>query len=56
MGQEPIAADLDRVRALGVEPVTGNFVHEGDLLRHDFDCLAERVLVLGLERLAFAHS
>ena len=22
MGQEPIAADLDRVRALGVEPVT----------------------------------
>ena len=56
MGQEPIAADLDRVRALGVEPLTGNFVHEGDLLRHDYDCLAERVLVLGLERLAFAHS
>jgi uncharacterized cofD-like protein len=51
-GQQPIEADLDRIRALGVEPVTGDFVHEGDLLRHDYDRVAERVLVLGLERLA----
>lgn len=36
-GQTPIVADLDRVRALGVEPVTGNFLHEGDVLRHDYD-------------------
>jgi uncharacterized cofD-like protein len=49
-GQQPIEADLDRVRALGVEPVTGNFVHEGDVLRHDYDLLAERLLGLGLER------
>jgi uncharacterized cofD-like protein len=54
-GQEPIEADLERVRALGVEPCTGNFVHEGDLLRHDYDRVAERVLALGLERLALAH-
>jgi uncharacterized cofD-like protein len=51
-GQEPILADLDRIRALGVEPVTGNFVHEGDVLRHDYDLLAERILKLGLERAA----
>jgi uncharacterized cofD-like protein len=51
-GQQPIEADLDRVRALGVEPVTGDFVHEGDVLRHDFDRVAERILSLGLERLA----
>jgi uncharacterized cofD-like protein len=51
-GQEPIEADLERVRALGVEPLTGNFVHEGDRLRHDYDRVAERVLALGLERLA----
>jgi len=51
-GQEPIEADLERVRALGVEPMTGNFVHEGDVLRHDYDLVAERVLALGLERLA----
>ena len=51
-GQEPIAADLDRIRAMGVEPVTGNFVHEGDVLRHDYDLLTERILKLGLERAA----
>jgi uncharacterized cofD-like protein len=51
-GQRPIEADLERVRALGVEPVTGNFVHEGDVLRHDYDRVAERVLALGLERMA----
>ena len=49
-GQEPILADLDRVRAMGVEAVTGNFVHEGDVLRHDYDLLAERILKLGLEQ------
>ena len=45
-GQSPILADLDRIRALGVEPITGNFVHEGDVLRHAFDPLAETVLRL----------
>jgi uncharacterized cofD-like protein len=55
-GQEPIEADLERIRALRVEPVTGDFVHEGDLLRHDYDRVAERVLALGLERLALVHQ
>ncbi len=50
-GQQPIEADLDRVRALGVEPVTGNFVHEGDLLRHDYDQVADALLKLGLAEL-----
>jgi len=49
-GQQPIEADLEQVRALGVEPVTGNFVHEGDVLRHDYDLVAERLLSLGLAR------
>jgi uncharacterized cofD-like protein len=48
-GQEPIEADLYAIRALGVEPVTGNFLHEGDVLRHDYDRLAEKLLTLGLE-------
>ena len=47
-GQQPIEADLERIRALGVEPITGNFVHEGDVLRHDYDLVAERVLALAL--------
>ena len=50
-GQQPIEADLDRIRSLGVEPITGNFVHEGDLLRHDYDKLTDRLLELGLSRL-----
>jgi uncharacterized cofD-like protein len=49
-GQSPIEADLDRVRALGVEPVTGNFIHENDLLRHEYDHVAETVLNLALHR------
>jgi uncharacterized cofD-like protein len=47
-GQQPIEADLDRVRALGVEPITGNFVHEGNVLRHDYDRVAERLLQTAL--------
>jgi uncharacterized cofD-like protein len=49
-GQTPIEADLDRVRALGVEPVTGNFVHEGEVLRHNYDVVAETVLRLAESR------
>jgi uncharacterized cofD-like protein len=45
-GQEPIEADLERVLALGVKPLTGNFVHEGDVLRHDYDRVAQSVLEL----------
>jgi uncharacterized cofD-like protein len=48
--QLPIEADLDRIRALGVEPITGNFVHEGEVLRHNYDRLAETVLQLALRR------
>jgi len=50
-GQNPIEADLDRVRTLGIEPITGNFVHEGDVLRHDYDRVAETVLALAVQRL-----
>jgi len=45
-GQTPIEPDLDRIRSLGVEPITGNFVHEGEVLRHSYDFVAETVLNL----------
>jgi uncharacterized cofD-like protein len=48
-GQTPIEADLDRIRDLGVEPIVGNFVHEGNVLRHDHDRVAECLLELGLQ-------
>jgi uncharacterized cofD-like protein len=47
-GQAPIEADVDRVRALGVEPVVGNFVHEGELLRHDYEAVARKLLELAV--------
>lgn len=47
-GQTPIEPDLDRIRALGVEPVPGNFVHEGSLLRHDPDRITEALLRIAL--------
>ncbi len=55
-GQMPIEADLDRIRSLGVEPIVGNFVHEGDVLRHDHDRVAERLLELGLARTRLANA
>jgi uncharacterized cofD-like protein len=51
-GQSPIEPDLDRIRALGVEPIPGNFVHEGDVLRHDPDRVTETLLRLALAKTA----
>jgi uncharacterized cofD-like protein len=50
-GQLPIEPDLNRIRSLGVEPIAGNFVHEGDLLRHDPDRVTEALMHLG-----FSHA
>lgn len=55
-GQEPIVNDLDRVRSLGVEPITGNFLHEGEVLRHDYDKVAETLLSLCLSRVTTQHA
>lgn len=45
-GQTPILADVDTLRGRGVIPVTGNFVHEGQVLRHDYDRVGEALLAL----------
>ncbi len=49
-GQAPIAADLDRIRALGIEPISGDFTLEDNLLRHDPDRLTQALLALALNR------
>ena len=49
-GQAPIAADLDRIRALGIEPISVDFTLEGNLLRHDPDRLTQALLALALAR------
>ena len=55
-GQQPIEADLERIRSLGVEPIVGNFVHEGDVLRHDHDRVTERLLEVGFASRSVAPS
>jgi uncharacterized cofD-like protein len=47
-GQTPIEPDLDRIRALGVEPIPGDFALEGNLLRHDPDRVTQALLKLAL--------
>ena len=49
-GQTPIEADLARVRGLHVEPITGNYVHEGEVLRHNYDTVAEKLLDIATSR------
>jgi 2-phospho-L-lactate transferase/gluconeogenesis factor (CofD/UPF0052 family) len=49
-GQEPIEADLNRVRALGVEPIAGSFVHEGEVLRHDYEAVARVLMELAMKK------
>ncbi len=46
-GASPIVADVDRIRALGVRCITGNFASEESLVRHATDRIAEALLSLG---------
>jgi len=48
-GQQQIEADLERIEALGVRAIPGNFVYEGGVLRHDYDRVTEVLLALGLQ-------
>jgi uncharacterized cofD-like protein len=47
-GQTPIEPDLDRIRSLGVEPIPGNFAHEGNVLRHDTDRITQALMNLAI--------
>jgi uncharacterized cofD-like protein len=47
-GSTQVIADLDRVRALGVEPVTGDYVDTSSLARHATERVAQDVLSLAL--------
>ena len=48
-GAQPILPDIERIEALGVRVIPGEFAAEGDTLRHDADRVAETLLHLGLE-------
>ncbi len=44
---EPIAADIERVRALGVRVIAGDFASEENVVRHDAERVTETLLELG---------
>jgi uncharacterized cofD-like protein len=45
-GQHFVDADVDRIRAMGLKVVTGNFMSESDVVRHDPLKVAARILAL----------
>jgi uncharacterized cofD-like protein len=45
-GAEATVADVDRIEALGVRCVTGDFAEEGDVLRHAADRVTDAVMAL----------
>ena len=53
-GSLPIAPDLDRVESMGVHCIVGNFLSEGDVLRHASDRVTGALMELG--RLAMARN
>ena len=53
-GSVPIFPDVDRVEAMGVKCIVGNFLSEGDVLRHASDRVTGALMELG--RLAAVRS
>lgn len=53
-GASPIVADIERIQALGVRCITGNFASEENVVRHATDRVAEALLELG--RTAVPHQ
>lgn len=50
-GAETTVADIDRIEALGIRCVTGNFADEGDVLRHAADRVTDALLALPMRTL-----
>jgi uncharacterized cofD-like protein len=46
-GAAPIVADVERIQALGVRCIAGNFASEENVVRHATDRVAESLLALG---------
>ena len=51
-GATLIEPDIERIEALGVRCIPGNFVFEGDVLRHNYDRVTDAVLQVAVEHLS----
>ena len=54
-GASPIEADIKRIEALGVRCISGDFVSEGDVVRHEANRVTGALLSLGQMALARRH-
>jgi uncharacterized cofD-like protein len=50
-GAEAIEPDIERIEAMGIRCITGNFAAEGDILRHDSAAVARTLLELAVGKL-----
>ena len=50
-GAEPTKADIKRIEAMGIRCITGDFVADGDLFRHEPERVTEALLALPCARL-----
>ena len=55
-GAETTIADIDRIEALGIQCITGNFAAEGDVLRHAADRVTNALLALPVRTPAVAAA
>jgi uncharacterized cofD-like protein len=51
-GAEATIADIDRIEALGVQCITGDFTAQGDVLRHAADRVTDALMALPVRSLA----
>ena len=51
-GASPIVPDIDRIDALGVRAIAGNFASEENFVRHDAERVTDALLALGATALA----
>ncbi|MGH9588283.1 MAG: gluconeogenesis factor YvcK family protein [Acidobacteriaceae bacterium] len=49
-GAEVIEPDIERIEAMGIRCITGNFAAEGDVLRHNAEAVAKKVLEIASEK------
>jgi hypothetical protein len=49
-GAEVIEPDIERIEAMGIRCITGNFAAEGDVLRHDAGHVAQTLIELAAGR------
>ena len=47
-GAEVIAADVERIEAMGIRCITGDFAAEGDVVRHASDRVAATLLAVAM--------